>query len=231
MVRLIDEPNTVDPYNDLKVLSYLFANLYVRNPNVIEMLKGIQLSIIKDAVQATKATDKRLGELFPPTENLRFRFKQPEIDYESPLITLGDMKQQEILLNGPKGYLNAAPFDALLDIAKYIEQMSLLVYSAPSEHYFVTSDTPISVRLRSTYSRVGAGWARSDAIGMIALCPSRFLVLINHDGPSVRTGDATPEQVESFNLFTLEAAKQEVYSLAKCQEVQEWMTDRGRWRE
>lgn len=219
---LIEAPETLTLNDDGRFLSYLFAGMYVRNPSVIEMMRGTQSAMIVDAERTAQDTAVKLGD---PSlaDGMLFRFRQPEADYESPYMSLKHMKEYKELLNEPKGHLDVAPFDALLDIAKTIQQMSFLIYLAPKGYQFVTSDIPLVVRRRHNDSRVGAGWANRDAVGMIALCPSLFLLMIYHDGPNIRIMDATPEQVEEFNLLTLGDADQEVYCHTKYPKAHEWM--------
>ena len=120
-------------------------------------------------------------------------------------------------------------FSALPDIAECIRQMTFIVWEAPKDHFFLTSDRPLALQSRKTGSRTQAGWAKPDALGIIAVSPSRFLTMFYHKLSGIYLLKATPIQVVGLNLETIRFAKNEVYSTFEYPEANDWMKAVGRW--
>jgi len=120
-------------------------------------------------------------------------------------------------------------FSALPDIAECIQQMTFIVWEAPNNHFFLTSDRPLVLQSRKTGSRAHAGWAKPDALGTIAVSPSRFLAMFYHKLSGIYLLKATPIQVAGLNLETIRFAINEIYSSSKCTEADDWMKGLERW--
>lgn len=107
--------------------------------------------------------------------------------------------------------------------------MQFFLLDAPTESQFVTSDRPLALRSFPTGSRVGAGWGNRDAVGSIALCPRRFLLMLYGDKVGIFHKQCTPEQVADLNVETIQQAAREVYSQTDYPEAADWMNGKGRW--
>lgn len=226
--KLIDNPSTITQHNWL-ILSYLFANFAVRTPAVIEELRSAEL---KATTQINAMAEKMTGRLIEASlagsDLSEFR---SEPDDESPTFTLDQLNKHTARLREKAGHLLAANdlFSALPDIAECIQQMAFWILGAPDHLFFATSDRPLTLQRRVNGSRVGAGWKNPDALGSIALCPSRFLLMFYAKYSGVWQTIATPEQVEGLNVEVIRFADQEIYSPSKSREADDWMKRRGRW--
>ena len=229
--KSINSPETCSQ-NDWFALSYLFANLFVRNPANIQELRAVELEATAKLNAIARKMIERLTEASIAGSDLsEFR---SVIDDESPTFTLDQFNEHAAKLQAEDGHLFAANdiFAASSDIAKCIQEMTFWILEAPSDLFFVTSDRPLMLQRRINGSRVGAGWENDDALGSIALCPTRFLLMF-YTKPKhldVCQTKATPEQLIGLNLETMRFADQEVYSLLKYREADDWMKATGRWQ-
>jgi hypothetical protein len=226
--KLIRSPKTCTQY-DWFVLSYLFANLFVRNPAVIEEWRATALkAAARVNAMAEKMIETLVAASLAGSDLSEFR-SEPED--ESATMTLGQFNKHAAKLRAEGGHRVAAPdlFSALVDIAKCIRQMSVVVVEAPPPLFFVTSDTPLTLQSRKTGSQVYGGWKNNDALGLIPLCPSRLLLMFYSEPSVIAIQQATPEQVAGLNLETMRFADQEVYSTFEYPEANDWMKAVGRW--
>lgn len=226
--KLIDNPGTITE-GDWVVLSYLFANFAVRTPAVIEEIRATELELVAQAnAMARKMTERLIEASLAGSDLSEFR-SEPSGDF--PTMTLDQMKEHADRLRAEGGHRIAALdiFYALVDIAECIQQMSFWVVESPRNRFFVTSDRSLTLQSRVTGSRVGAGWENSDALGLIALSPSHFLLMCYAKPLGIRSTLATPEQVAGLNLETIKFADQEIYSPFKYYEADDWMKGLGRW--
>ena len=115
------------------------------------------------------------------------------------------------------------PMDAVPEIAEGIQRMIFLIKEAPAGHHFVTSDRPLLLRSRTNSSTFGAGWLNPDAMGSIALCPEKFLLMFYHDETGILEQPASPGEVAGLNSDTLMYAASEVYSFTETLESADWM--------
>ncbi|MBI4296454.1 MAG: DUF4238 domain-containing protein [Chloroflexi bacterium] len=226
--KLVSNPDTITGY-DWVVLSFLFANFAVRNPSYIEEWRATILNATAQLnVMAEKMTQRVIEASLAGSNLSEFR---SEIDNESPTFTLEQLNKYATRVRKKGGHILAAgdQYNALSDIAQCIQRMTFLILEAPSDLFFVTSDRPLSLQRRINGSRVGAGWANSDALGSIALSPSRFLLMFHHKHSGVWQFKAVPEQVAGLNVKVIRFAHEEIYSPRKYREADDWMKSLGRW--
>jgi len=218
--KLIEDPRSITE-SEWVILSYLFANFAVRTPVAIEGLRAMELQWTHEVNKIAKRTGKS-----------QFKFVSQRLGEESPPTTLGQINDYAIRLRAEGGDLLAAhdTFDFLKDTAECINKMSFLVLEAPSGLFFLSSDRLLVVESQQSGVPVGVGWGNPDAVGMIALNPSRFLLMYYKGEPSYMQIQATTDKVELLNLKTINFAYQEVYSCFKYTEADNWMKGLGRWR-
>jgi len=154
-----------------------------------------------------------------------------DMDNSSSSMTIDELNQyaDQYKANGGHRFTAQDVFYALPDIAECIKKMSFWVVKAPNGSFFLTSDTPLTLRSRVTNSRVGAGWQNSDAMGSFAISPRYFLIMCYAEPTGIRITSATPEQTEGLNLETITFADQEIYSQFEYLEAYYWMKRIGKW--
>jgi hypothetical protein len=226
--KMLVEPLSITGH-DWLILSYFFANIFLRTPTSIEEIRFMELqtaaTALEMAIEMTKRmetnllVDKRLSHL--PLD---------VPDSDAPSMTVEEMLGHAEKLAAKNGHRTAAldSYDSLPDIAESIQNMSFRVVQAPPGLFFVTSDRALTLKRRTTNSRVGAGWARKDAMGLLSLSPRYFLILFYGEASGLHV--ATPDQVAGLNLETIMYANKEVYSPFEYQEAEDWMRGVGRWQ-
>jgi len=219
--KLFKDIKSITDY-DWYVLSFVFANIFVRTPAHIEewrdaVLKGTGAINTK----AEKMIDRLISASLEGSDLSEFR---SETNNESSA-TLKQLNEYAAKLKAIGGHRIAAYdlFSNLPDIAEYIRQMTFIVWEAPNNQFFLTSDRPLVLQSRKTGSRAHAGWAKPDALGTIAVSPSRFLTVFYYKLSGIYLLKATPDQVAGLNLETIKFAKYEIYSSFECSEAYNWM--------
>lgn len=217
--KLIEDPRAIIE-SEWVILSYLFANFAVRMPVAIEGLRAMELNWTHEVNKIARRTGSS-----------QFKFISRKLGEESPPTTLDQINDYATRLRAEGGHRVAAndTFGLLRDTAERINQMSFLALEAPSGLFFVSSDRPLAIESSQSGVPVGAGWGNPDAVGMIALHPSRFLLMYYQDEPSYMQILATANQVELLNLKTINFAYQEIYSCFKYAEADDWMKGLGCW--
>lgn len=219
--RLIKDIKSITDY-DWYVLSFVFANIFVRTPAHIEEWRDVMRKATDDLnAKAKKMIDVLTAASLEGKELSEFR---SEIS-DGPSTTLQQWNAHAARVKALGGHRIAVYdlFSALPDIAECIRQMTFIVWEAPSNHFFLTSDRPLVLQSRKTGSRAHAGWAKPDALGTIAVSPSRFLTMFYYKLSGIYLLKATPIQVAGLNLETIKFATNEIYSSFKCPEAHNWM--------
>jgi hypothetical protein len=221
-MRLTTDIESISDY-DWYVLSFVFANLFVRTPANIEEWRGIMHKATSALnTIAEKMIDRLISASLEGRDLSEFR---SETNNE-PSTTLQQWNAHADRVKALGGHRVAAYdlFSTLPDIAECIRQMTFVVWEAPDEHFFLTSDRPLVLQSRKTGSRAKAGWAKPDALGTIAVSPSRFLTMFYHKISGIYLIKATPIQVAGLNFETIRFAVNEIYSSFECPEAYYWMT-------
>lgn len=213
---------------DWYVLSFVFANIFVRTPAHIEEWRN---AVLKGTDEINTKAEKMIDRLISASlEGIDLSEFRSETSDESSA-TLKQLNEYAAKLKAIGGHRVAAYdlFSTLPDIAECIRQMTFIVWEAPDNHFFLTSDRPLVLQSRKTGSRTHAGWAKPDALGTIAISPSRFLTMFYYKLSGIYLLKATPIQVAGLNLETIRFADQEVYSPSEYPQADEWMKGLGRW--
>lgn len=215
--RLITDIKSITDY-DWYVLSFVFANIFVRTPAHIEEWRD---AVLKGTDEINTKAEKMIDRLISASlEGSDFSEFRSETNDE-PSTTLKQWNAHAARVKALGGHRIAAYdlFSTLPDIAECIRKMSFKIWEAPNNHFFLTSDRPLVLRSLSTGSRVRAGWENRDALGTIALSPSRFLSMFYYEPSGIYVVKATPEQVAGLNSETIRFAKDEIYSSFECPEA------------
>jgi len=225
---LITDIKSITDY-DWYVLSFVFANIFVRTPAHIEEWRDAVLKGTDEInTKAEKMVDRLISASLEGNDLSDFR---SETNNESSA-TLKQLNEYAAKLKAIGGHRMAAYdlFSTLTDIAECIRKMTFIVWEAPNNHLFLTSDRPLVLQSRKTGSIDQAGWAKPDALGTIAVSPSRFLTMCYYKLSGIYQLKATPVQVAGLNLETIRFAINEIYSSFECSEAHHWMKGFGRWR-
>ena len=223
--KLIKDIGSITDY-DCYVLSFVFANIFVRIPAHIEEWRDAMFKATDEInTRAEKMIDRLISASLEGRDVSGFR---SETNDESSA-TLNQLNKYGAKLKAGGGHRIAAGdvFSALPDIAECIRQMTFIVWEAPNNHFFLTSNRPLVLQSRKTGSRAHAGWGKPDALGTIAVSPSRFLTMFYYKLSGIYLLEATTEQVAGLNLETLRFAKNEIYSSFECSEAYHWMKGLG----
>ena len=232
--RIIENPHAItkDEWSAyLIILSYFCANFYLRSPRIIEETRATTLEAIS---QANILAEKMIGKVVEAKQAGKdlSNFIMPEPINNSTTITLDELNRYADRLRKHGGHRVMAKdlSFAFENTVKSIQEMSMWIVEAPNECFFITSDKPLTLISRLTYSRVGAGWQNRDAMGLIALSPRYFLIMAYEKPLGIRITTATCEQVEGSNLETITFADKEIYSPSKYSEAHNWMRKHGIWK-
>jgi hypothetical protein len=227
--KLIHNPKNITD-SDWFILSYLLANFAIRTPAAVEEFRSTQLVAAAQINEMAERMIVKINEALSEGKDMSL-LVNPSSPDGSHSFTLDQLNKEASILGMKKGHLLAvqALFAALPSVAEYMRKMTFLILEAPSDLFFLTSDRPLYLQSRLTGSRVGAGWGKSDALGCIALCPSRFLCMFYHKDPSIHSQVAPPEEVASFNFETIKFAYEEVYSPFEYPPAYDWMRGEGYW--
>ena len=219
--QLIENPGSIAS-SEWEILSYLLANLAVRTPAAVGDLTSALLDLSEQVNDhAAKMQEKIRDALESGSDLSEFPTTNPHDD--SPSQTLEETNTFIERLKMPGGYRSMILMDAVPEIAEGIQRMLFLIKEAPAGHHFVTSDRPLLLRSRTNSSTFGAGWLNPDAMGSIALCPEKFLLMFYHDEPGILEQPASPDEVAGLNSDTLMYAASEVYSFTETLENADWM--------
>jgi len=227
--KLVKDPSAITS-SDILILSCLLANFAVRTPAIIQEMRNSMLGMAAQAKAMAEKMTEKLDSAITDGKKLS-SFLIPEIDNSSPSMTIDELNKyaDQYKANGGHRFTVQDAFYALPDIAECIQKMSFWVVEAPNNSFFLTSDTPLTLRSRVTNSRVGAGWQNSDAMGSFAISPRHFLIMCYVEPIGIRITSATSEQTEGLNLETIMFAYKEIYSPYKHPEADCWMKRIGRW--
>jgi len=221
--KLIRSPEKIT-VDDWIILSYLFANLYVRTPIIVEEMRATTLNFADGLNRKASQMMEKMKDAISKGEDLsQFTYDGPRSS--SPRFSLDEINNEATKLGFKKGHLGllAGLFSAIPNIAESIQKMTFLILDAPKDSFFITSDRPIHLQSRITGSRVGAGWANPDAFGAIALDPYHYLAMFYHEEVGVASKEAEPQRVLDCNAETMRFADEEMYSLTECPEALDWM--------
>ncbi|MFC1905645.1 DUF4238 domain-containing protein [Chloroflexota bacterium] len=224
--KLIKDIGSITDY-DWHVLSFVFGNIFVRTPAHIEEWRDAVLKGTDEInAKAGGMIDRLISASLDDSDLSEFR---SETNDESSA-TLKQLNEYAAKLKAIGGHRVAALdlFSTLPDIAECIRQMTFIIWKAPNNHFYLTSDRPLVVQSRKTGSRAHAGWAKPDALGTIAVSPSHFLTMFYYKLSGIYLLEATQEQVAGLNLETIRFAKNEVYSTFEYPEANDWMKAVGR---
>ncbi len=216
LAKVINDPSTVSA-QDRFVLSYFIANLYIRNPIIIESMKKSFIKAGDDIKEKTSVIMK----------NLKDHIQEPVqiIDQTGPSIPIEQFYQDIAMLKDKNGDLMCAKdmFASTHAISECIRNMTFHLLIPPENHYFITTDKPVSLVDGSTGSPVGAGWGVSTAMAYVALSPRLLMLMAYFPHKGTYLSKVKSEDVQQQNKFTLMFASREVYSLKKDVEAYKWM--------
>ena len=226
--KLIDDVASIT-HNEWVILSYYFANIYVRTPafqdTMINTFKEMTEQLnkmtegIKKAYEKAEAEGKDLSLFSTPTFN------------NSPGTSVDEWNKWIDKLDQEDGKLdNISLFYSLIrDIAECIQKMAFYIFEAPAGLFFITTDRPLVLFSLISGSPYGAGWERKDALAVLALDPKHLLTMCYRGEPAVYHRIPSAEDVHFFNVELMKYAISEVYSKYTYSIALDWMLRRGSW--
>lgn len=226
--KLINESKALTA-SDWSSLSYLFANLFVRNPITIDTMKYSFLSDVQQVNEMAKRMVETYEKAKKEGKDLS-AFAKPHWD-DSPSYSIDEYNKWADEMKTKNGYLNVAAemFCNLNDIAECIEKMTYLILVAPVGLFFLTCDRPLILLNLKSGSPIGAGWKNADALATIPLSPKSLLMMCYHKPREIFIKEISAPEVYLQNIDTMTFAVNEVYSPREYKEAENWMFGTGRW--
>ena len=224
--KLTQDPGSLMA-RDWGALSYLFANLYVRTPAQIEETRRWELEVgawmnelgrsMVANYEEQIATAKARGE-----DLSRFELPEPA----SRGLPLDEWNEHFARVEAEGGHREVVSgmFIAMSEIAGSIRRMGFQLWRAPKGLSYVSSDWPLRLVNLSTDSPAGIGWDEPQALGAVALSPTRYLCM-SHLSPAlaIQIVDDTRDGVAFFNERTIAYARSEVYGRHTHPLANRWM--------
>ena len=211
-------------------LSYLFANMQLRNPFYHESLRETfrqltdQVSDMVERMKSSYEKAKAEGREFPLPMG-------PTIDNERGY-SLEEMRKSVEERDAPDGHIKIIEnlYSSIKDVASYIQKMSLHVLEAPGALFFITTDTPLVLYSLNSGSTLGAGWGNQDAMAVIPIHPKYCLVLVYRKEATIYTKVLAADEVHFWNINLMKYASTEIFSKYRYDIARDWMLRQGIWR-
>jgi hypothetical protein len=220
--KLIDDVSSIT-YSEWVILSYYFANIYVRTP----AFQGTMINTFKEMTEQLNKMAERMKKAYEEAEaegkDLSL-FSTPAFN-NSPGTSADEWNKWMDKLDREDGKLdNISLFYSLIrDIAECIQKMAFYIFEAPAGLFFITTDRPLVLFSLISGSPYGAGWGRKDALAVLALDPEHLLTMCYRGEPAVYHRVPTVEDVRFFNVELMKYAVNEVYSRYTYDIALDWM--------
>jgi len=227
--KLIDDVSSIT-YSEWVILSYYFANIYVRTP----AFQGTMINTFKEMTEQLNKMAERMKKAYEEAEaegkDLSL-FSTPALN-NSPGTSADEWNKWMDKLDREDGKLdNISLFYSLIrDIAECIQKMAFYIFEAPAGLFFITTDRPLVLFSLISGSPYGAGWGRKDALAVLALDPEHLLTMCYRGEPAVYHRVPTVEDVRFFNVELMKYAVNEVYSKYTYDIALDWMLRKGGWK-
>ncbi len=226
--KLINDPAYIT-HSEWVILSYYFANIYVRTPTFQDSMIGTFKEMteqvnkmaedIKKAYEKAKAEGKDLSLFNTPTSS------------NSPRSSVDEWNKWMDKLDREDGRLDSISvfYSLIRDIAECIQKMAFYTFAAPEGLFFITTDRPLVLLSLISGSTLRAGWGKKDALAALPLNPKHLLTMCYRGEPAVYSRVPTAEDVRFFNVELMKYAVSEVYSKYTYSIAQDWMLRKGGW--
>jgi hypothetical protein len=227
--KLINDPASIT-HSEWVILSYYFANIYVRTPafqdTMINTFKEMTKQLnkmgerMKKAYEKAEAEGKDLSLFSAPTFN------------NSPGTSVDEWNKWMDKLDQEDGKLdNISLFYSLIrDIAECIQKMAFYIFEAPGGLFFITTDRPLVLFSLISGSPHGAGWEKKDALAALSLDPKHLLTMCYRGTPAIYNRVPSAGDVHFFNVELMKYAMNEVYSKYTYDTALDWMLRKGGWK-
>ena len=226
--KLIDDVASIT-HNEWVILSYYFANIYVRTPAFQDTMINTFKEMAEQLNKMTEGIKKAYEKAEAEGKDLSL-FNSPSFD-DSPRTSVDEWNKWIDKLDQEDGKLdNISLFYSLIrDIAECIQKMAFYIFEAPAGLFFITTDRPLVLFSLISGSPYGAGWERKDALAVLALDPKHLLTMCYRGEPAVYHRIPSAEEVHFFNVELMKYAISEVYSKYTYSIALDWMLRRGSW--
>lgn len=227
--KLIDDVASIT-HSEWVILSYYFANIYVRTPafqdTMINTFKEMTKQLNKMAEGIKKAYEKAEAE----GKDLSL-FSTPNFN-NSPGTSADEWNKWMDKLDQEDGKLDniSLLYSLIRDIAECIQKMAFYIFEAPAGLFFITTDRPLVLFSLISGSPYGAGWERKDTLAVLALDPKHLLTMCYRGEPAVYHRIPSAEDVHFFNVELMKYAVNEVYSKYTYGIALDWMLGKGGWK-
>jgi len=227
--KLIDDVASIT-HSEWVILSYYFANIYVRTPafqeSMISTFKEMTKQVNKMAEDMKKAYEKAEAE----GKDLSL-FSTPSFN-DSPRYSVDELNKWTDKLDQEDGRLdNISVFYSLVkDIAECIQKMAFYIFEAPRGLFFITTDRPLVLFSLISGTPLRAGWEKKDALAALPLDPKHLLIMCYRGEPAVYHRVFSAEDVHFWNVELMKYAVNEVYSKYTYGIALDWMLRRGGWK-
>jgi len=227
--KLIDDVTSIT-HSDWVILSYYFANIYVRTPafqdSMISTFKEMTRQLNKMAEDMKKAYEKAKAE----GKDLSL-FNTPSF-YDSPRYSIDEWNKWTDKLDQEEGRLDSISvfYSLVRDIAEHIQKMAFHIFEAPGGLFFITTDRPLVLFSLISGSSLGAGWGNKDVLGVLPVDPKHLLVMCYRGKPTVYHVVLSAQDVHYWNIELMKYAVNEVYSKYTYGIALDWMLRKGIWK-
>jgi hypothetical protein len=194
--KLINDPASM-AYSEWVILSYYFANIYVRTPtfqdSMISTFKEMTRQVNKVAENMKKAYEEAEAE-----GKALSLFSSPSPD-DSPRLSVDELNQWTDKLDREDGRLdNISLFYSLVkDIAECIQKMAFYIFEAPGGLFFITTDRPLVLFSFISGSPYRAGWEKKDAVAALSIDPKHLLTMCYRGTPAIYNEYPLPRMCNS----------------------------------
>lgn len=199
------------------ILSYLIANLALRNPATINETGKSMLNGLEQANWMAKEIVK--------THQIEVEDDTPYVEVGSYIYTYREWNDflESLRQEDKKGKaMIETTMSMVAYLAPVIAKMSWVIQVAPIDAFFITSNCPV-ILTNLEGSRVRAGWENADAVGTLPLSPDRYLILYGSPSGKWLFRRVSKDAVEEYNSRTIHFAFDAIYSRYTYKPVDEWL--------
>lgn len=227
--KVINDPASIT-YSEWVILSYYFANIYVRplsfQDSMIGTFKEVTRQVNKVAENMKKAYEKAEAE----GKDLSL-FSSPSPD-DSPRLSVDELNQWTGKLDREDGRLDSirVSYSLVKDIAECIQKMAFYIFEAPGELFFIMTDRPLVLFSLISGSPHRAGWEKKDAVAALSLDPKHLLTMCYRGTPAIYNRVPSAGDVQFFNVELMKYAVNEVYSKYPYDTALDWMLRKSGWK-
>ena len=189
--------------------AFLVANLWIRSPATLDMIRSTNAEFLKQGREIWKRqiAFQESGGTIPEASD----FLQPGPSYRT---TMDCVEEHIRKLESDAGHLvvGLGAYKSMLEIGEIVDQMRWQVVVAPKGCFFITSDRPVIITSSFRGIVLDNGWSNPDATAMVALRPDHLLLMSSLGDRDIGVATASPENMRDLNALIIASAPSQVFS-------------------